>query len=80
MSDPESQEPLVWEYLWNDPIPGDPMNIPESVKLKLDSEESCGFVENYHRGTGNINQFKTLGNKNLNSEVKSYELQPKLWN
>ncbi len=54
LPDPESQEPLVWEYLWNDPIPGDPMNIPESVKLKLDSDESCGFVENYHRGTGKV--------------------------
>ncbi len=58
LPDPEKQEPLVWEYLWNDPIPGDPMNIPESVKLKLDSEESCGFVDNYHRGTGDKNQWQ----------------------
>jgi diadenosine tetraphosphatase ApaH/serine/threonine PP2A family protein phosphatase len=22
ISDPEDEEPLVWEYLWNDPLPG----------------------------------------------------------
>ena len=46
LPDPEESEPLVWEYLWNDPLPTDTSDMDEeSQKLLEDSEE--GFVENY---------------------------------
>ncbi len=46
-------EPLVWEYLWNDPLPSSETLSPESQD-DLGDSESKGFVANYRRGTGHM--------------------------
>ncbi len=39
--DPEEEEPLVWEYLWNDPLPKN-ADIPPEFVL-----DRSGFVPNF---------------------------------
>ena len=39
--DPEESEPLVWEYLWNDPLPH-ACNLPPDLEL-----DRTGFVSNF---------------------------------
>ena len=53
---PEEDEPLVWEYLWNDPLPPDyKSTLPPEFKV-----DKHGFVENYRRGTGHLFSSKAL--------------------
>ena len=39
--DPEENEPLVWEYLWNDPLQHN-MALPPDVEI-----DRTGFVHNF---------------------------------
>jgi hypothetical protein len=39
--DPEENEPLVWEYLWNDPLQHN-MALPPDVEV-----DRTGFVHNF---------------------------------
>ena len=52
--EPEEEEPLVWEYLWNDPLSKTTLLPPET---KIDSS---GFVPNFRRGTGHLLTEKAL--------------------
>jgi hypothetical protein len=80
LPNPELQEPLVWEYLWNDPLPSNALDVPESVMAELDSEESHGFVENYRRGTGHMFSIKALDDflsrNNLSLVIRAHEVKP----
>ena len=81
LPNPETQEPLVWEYLWNDPLPSDPNAIPASAKLQLDSEGSSpGFIENFRRGTGHMFSGQALDDflslNNLSLVIRAHEVKP----
>ena len=39
--DPEENEPLVWEYLWNDPLQRN-MTLPPDTEV-----DRSGFVHNF---------------------------------
>jgi len=65
LSDPEHQEPLVWEYLWNDPVPADFLDIPKALKDKLEDASSLGFIENFRRGTGHMFSVKALVSRDV---------------
>ena len=41
IQDAETEEPLVWEYLWNDPLPSG-MELPKGISV-----DKSGFVENF---------------------------------
>ncbi len=53
--DPEAEAPLVWEYLWNDPLPSEATQEEEEEEETAKSaKEVEGFVENWRRGTGHM--------------------------
>ena len=54
IQDPEAEEPLVWEYLWNDPLSS---QIMTKLPYPLDKH---GFVDNFRRGTGHLFSDKAL--------------------
>merc|ERR1712150_134388 len=57
LPDPESMSPLVWEFLWNDPLPPESTSLPPAAQtrhaLKKDTVGG-GFVSNFRRGTGHM--------------------------
>jgi len=55
--EPEEGEPLIWEYLWNDPLPSDAadeFDSDEERRRVLLAGEKQGFVANWRRGTGHM--------------------------
>lgn len=53
LPNPDSEE-LVWEYMWNDPLPADLTTLSEEAGQQLARPEQRGFVDNYRRGTGHM--------------------------
>lgn len=60
LPNPAETDPLVWEYLWNDPLPFDMSKIPEDSQEQLKQANKSGFVDNYRRGTGHMFSDKAL--------------------
>ncbi len=59
IADPEEEEPLVWEYLWNDPLPSEQSAIEEEGGDEDEDDAPLGppvdgFVANHRRGTGHM--------------------------
>lgn len=56
LPDPENDDNLglVWEYLWNDPLPQNEKSIPKESLTQLKMPELNGFISNYVRGTGHM--------------------------
>jgi len=56
LPDPESMAPLVWEFLWNDPLPPEASSLPPAAQTRrsLKKDASGGFVSNFRRGTGHM--------------------------
>jgi diadenosine tetraphosphatase ApaH/serine/threonine PP2A family protein phosphatase len=56
LPDPEGTAPLVWEFLWNDPLPPDTSSLPPAAQTRRASKKdtSAGFVSNFRRGTGHM--------------------------
>ena len=50
LPDPNASDPLVWEYLWNDPLPVDVTKIPDDSQEQLREPDALGFVDNYREG------------------------------
>ena len=47
MPDPNASDPVVWEYLWNDPLPFDVAKIPDDSQQQLKEPGALGFVDNF---------------------------------
>ena len=47
LPNPNASDPLVWEYLWNDPLPFDVSKIPDDSQEQLKEPGALGFVDNY---------------------------------
>lgn len=56
LPDPEATAPLVWEFLWNDPLPPESSSLPPAAQTRksLKKDSSGGFVSNFRRGTGHM--------------------------
>ncbi|XP_043211835.1 serine/threonine-protein phosphatase PP1-2-like [Amphibalanus amphitrite] len=72
---PETQSPLAWEIMWNDPIS---MGAVSSETLD-ELRENDGFIDNYRRGTAHMFSSegldRFLARNELSHVVRAHEVQ-----
>ncbi len=88
--DPEMDAPLVWEYLWNDPLPSaapgrrgeeEEEEEEEEAEAEADarSREEEGFVDNWRRGTGHMFSDRALDDflrrNGLSHVIRAHEVK-----
>ncbi len=75
IADPEEEEPIVWEYLWNDPLAAE-----NRGKLPPDATvDKTGFADNFRRGTGHLFSDEALDNfllrNSLSHVIRAHEVK-----
>lgn len=70
LRDPETESPLAWELLWNDPLSNDMRDLDNTTN---------GFISNVRRGTGFFFSSKALNDflhqNSLSYVVRAHEVQ-----
>ncbi|XP_070573353.1 uncharacterized protein [Ptychodera flava] len=75
LRDPETQSPLAWELMWNDPIRSEDQSAEDLKGL----EDNGGFGFNKRRGTAHVFSCTALENfleqNNLSHVIRAHEVQ-----
>ena len=74
LSDPESESPLAWEVMWNDPF-----SIDTNAAAQLPMGTNGGFFNNTRRSTGNYFTSEALmtflEKNNFTHVIRAHEVQ-----
>lgn len=74
LSDPESESPLAWEIMWNDPF-----SIEGNTMIPIPNGAIHGFFNNVRRSTGNYFTNEALVSflekNNFTHVVRAHEVQ-----
>ncbi len=74
MSEPESESPLAWEIMWNDPF-----SIDTNTVAQIPIGASGGFFNNTRRSTGNYFTSEALmaflDKNNFTHVIRAHEVQ-----
>ena len=74
LNDPETESPLAWEIMWNDPFSNEGNGI-----IQMPSGASNGFFNNVRRSTGNYftNEalMSFLEKNNFTHVIRAHEVQ-----